>query len=248
MAEESAPDPHILHIIQNTIASKAWYGLTDTGGFNWPASVGKMTEGLRSELSWNRPDLFETVRQALETAFTPDCLTRVWGEPFVARLAALAEAHGNDLIVWTVGDVGWQQKKAENTGIFTLGVSPENFRCTAENKQAELLTILQGIRAHKPTEAAIHTYVLDDKEESIRDIRSLTQEAAVLNITLHNFHVKLDVHGAGPSDAYTYLTDKLAGSGDTVCIISDFDGVIANTDDVLKNRGAQNIYNAYVSQ
>jgi hypothetical protein len=246
MVEESAPDPHVLHIIQSTIATKAWYGLTDSGGFNWPASVGKMTEGLRSGLSWDKPDLFETVRQALETAFTPDCLTRVGGEPFVARLAALAHAHGNDLIVWTVGDVGWQKKKAENTGIFTLGVTRENFRCTSENKRAGLLDILQGIREHKPTEAALHTYVLDDKQESVRDIRSLTQEAAVLNVTLHDFHVKLDEHGAGPSDAYAYLTDKLAGSGDSVWIISDFDGVIANTDEALKERGARNIYNAYV--
>jgi hypothetical protein len=95
-------------------------------------------------------------------------------------------------------------------------------------------------------EAVIHAYVLDDKQESIQDIRSLTEEASALNITLHNFHVKLDVHGAGPSDAYAYLRQELAGLGNNVCIISDFDGVIANTDDVLKNRGAQNIYNAYV--
>ncbi len=247
MVIEVAPKPHALRIIQETIAAKAWYGLTPAGGFNWPASVGNMTESLRSELSWDRPDLFETVREALETACTPDCLMRAGEEPFVAKLTTLARTHGNELIVWTVGDVGWQTNKAERTGIFDLGVPRENFRCMTENKREGLLTILQELRAQKPRDTALHAYVLDDKEDHIHDIRSLVSSVAALNIELHDFYVKDGVQGATPRDAYAFLKKELSRLDDNVVIISDYDGVLANTDKALKGKGAQNIYHAYIS-
>lgn len=247
MVLEVSPKPHALRIIQDTIATKAWYGLTPGGGFNWPASVGKMTESLQGALSWDRPDLFETVREALETAFTPDCLMRVGEEPFVTKLVTLAHAHGSELIVWTVGDVGWQENKAVRTGIFTRGVARENFRCMMENKRDGLLSILQEIRAQKPTDMRIHVYVLDDKEDHIHEVRSLAADANALNIELHDFYVKDGVLGATPRDAYVFLQKELSHLDDNVVIVSDYDGVIANTDRALKERGAQNIYQAYVS-
>lgn len=247
MVNESAPDPHILDIIQNTIASKAWYSLSPTGGYNWPASVGNMTESLQSELKWDQPDLFTTVRQALENAFTPDCLTRIGQELFIDKLSALARSHGNELLVWTVGDVGWQTNKAERTGIFAHGVTRENFRSTEDDKRAGLLDILRDIRAQKPDTGTIHVYVLDDKEENILVIRSMEKDAAGLNIVLHDFYVKDGVKGATPADAYMLLETELEHLGDNVAIVSDFDGVLANTDKALKEQGARNIYHAFVT-
>ena len=232
MQSQEQGDRQVFNQIQSIIATKAWYGLSPTGAFNWTESVGNMTEIFRKELGWDRPDLFTIVRDALESAFTPDCLTRVGDTPFIAKVAELMPVY-----VWTVGDVGWQNYKAKITGLFTHGVDPARFHSTPDNKLGGLRTILQDIHAGQ-------VFVMDDKTENISHVRSLAPELAAQNMELHDFLVKLGTPPASPAAAYRYLRTHAQSNLNPIAIL-DFDGVIADTDTALKVRGAQNIYNAF---
>ena len=227
--ETSITKDFVLQIIQN----KAWYGFNpETHAFNWQASL----ENIAASLNLNPQEVNQTITQA----FTPDCLSQVIRKDnsSVSLLEATLEI-GLMPHLWTVGDKDWQMEKFLRSGAANL-IAKDHYHCSLDNKTQAL----EGIIKTLTQEGRDHIVVVDDKDTSLQSVKKLAQEYKARKVTIFDYLMKLSNPQADPTAFFDWLQGlRQKVTNNQIGLIFDFDGVVANTDQVLFGQAVDNLYN-----
>ncbi len=226
MAEKLNPS-QIQGQIRQIIKDKAWYGYNpETQAFDW----GKSLQALSESLDFIDP---QTLGLVIESCYTPNCLTQVTivdpqtEEKRTQPLIRALVENGFQITVWTVGDSQWQRRKFELAGLTYLeNQGSITFNCSSRDK----INTLKEILDNKPDDNFI---VVDDKRETIDQVASIQSQYKNL---IFQYHMKLNDPQANPNSFFNWLrreTTNLGLTSQQVHLILDFDGVIADTDNVL---------------
>ena len=211
--------------VSKVVMDKAWYHLDpNTGAFNFDVSVSKMAEALQLPM--------QSTKEAIGSAFTPECLSQVEHQPPVPLLKAL---RGAAIVphIWTVGDAEWQRYKYIKTDAAKY-VPEDHYHCYDANKLIELERLIDTLTISNKQKRVI---VVDDKWENIEGVRKIAIELKKKGIEMIDYHMNLNDPKA---DATAFFSWVLGQKSDAQTIqkelevILDFDGVVANTDKVLK--------------
>jgi len=213
------------------VLNKSWYGFNQTtGAFDWKRSVTEMA----CILGLN----FIQVGDMMTNAFTHGCLSRVrrktdsGGEEKVSLLEAIEEL-GLKPYVWTVGDLTWQRTKFERSGAKPF-IDDDHYHCSKANKMEDLKKIISNFMADGGRKRVI---VVDDKRENIDKVYQLARDQKWKEVEVMGYHMKLDNSQADPTAFYQWLLKQRREAeekGQSIELVLDFDGVVANTDEVLR--------------
>jgi hypothetical protein len=157
--------------------------------------------------------------------------------PFLQALRTIAiKPH-----IWTVGDPEWQRTKFAKTGAFDF-VDNDHYHCVEANKDERLRELLNELSKH--TNQFI---VVDDKQANIKKIRQITKEFMDKGIVIGDYHMKLYDPQADATAFFQWL-QSLGLSPGSFELILDFDGVVADTDNVLFGPAVENLTRLLISR
>ncbi len=220
--------------VRSIIQSKDWYVFNQvSGGFNWSLSVQNIAHQLLTDPI--------KVRTAIETAFTPNCLSQIEmredGETIkkTSLLKTLKDEH-IDTYIWTVGDEQWQKTKFEKSGADRF-IPTDHYYSSPHNKHETLNGMMRLLGNEND-----FFIVVDDKQSNIDFIDHLANEYKTYGIEIESYHMRLDDPKANATSFHHWLMEQIKGHpGKTLRLILDFDGVAADTDGVLSGPAVDNI-------
>jgi len=222
-------------VVRDVIKNKAWYGLDPiTGAFDWPLSVQKIA----TQLSINPIDTGDAIKRS----FTPKCLTQVEkpGKTILPKKEPLLKAlkdKGIEPYIWTVGDVDWQKTKIKRSGT-TKFVKEDHYFFSQIHKEDTLRRMIELLQDNNS-----YFIVVDDKRSNVDFIASLAEEYKKRGIEVGNYHMKLEDPNANATAFYKWLLEQMKNHvGKKLKLILDFDGVVANTDEVLLGPVVDNLF------
>lgn len=236
---EIKPVNKILSTIKKTADTvddrKSWYVYRENGSFDWMAGVGNLERFLDMP-----KDLIEN---AIVTAFTPKSLSRVkiinkeGKEESVPFLQALNE-EGIEFYIWTVGDLPWQRKKLERTGIYQF-TDQDHIKCCGVSKMESLDEILQDEERKNDSEKK-HVMVADDKEKNIDKVKELGHKYK--KISLNTFKVDLHNLACNVDILFERIMDLKEKVGrENILLVLDFDGVSVDTHGTMVDEASKNL-------
>ncbi len=230
--ETTDNDPSKLNHIRDIIMRKAWYGLDpDTGAFDWERSLDQLAKALALDK--------QAVRLAIESAFTPDCLITVevtdekTGKTKNVPLIQILVEQGYEVYLWTVGDVDWQRKKIQLTGVGNL-IDENRILCVPSDKIGTLKKLIEEQVKTNPNRQII---VVDDKQSVVDEVAKLSKQQP----NLHQYHLKVNDPQANATAFHRWLKQQSADPDNQSVVVLDFDGVVANTDAVLFGPASVNL-------
>lgn len=233
--------------IRYTIAQKGWYGYNpDTGAFDWDESIAAISTSLG--LTGHE----QAVKNTIEQAYTPACLTTVEieieeGRKETVPLIAAIRALGIESFIWTMGDRKWQQTKYYQSGAVHF-IPEDHFIAEEHDKISVLPLIFDRLReSGEPT----HVIVVDDKHDNTEGVKQLAQTYEPPDnqiMSIGDYHLKIKDPLANPQAFYEFVRAKQRElPGTRLVVVFDFDGVVADTDSVLYGPAAENIEKLLIS-
>lgn len=218
--------------IRQVIMAKAWYDIDpNTGAFNWQRSVEKIAQSFSLSP--------ENVGRAMIESFSPDCLIKVnsyndQGQEIEEPLIKVVVDLGLPVYIWTVGDVEWQRTKFERAGT-KFFIPDDRFICSANNKIDCLRDLIEGFKR------SVKFGVVDDKRSNIEAIKRLNDELKTKGSVLLDYYFNNNDPNADANAFLGWLKKQIA-SQEIGGVILDFDGVVVDTDSVLKGPFVDRIF------
>lgn len=208
---ETLHSEELPYIIASILNSRDWYVNAENGHFDWQKSI----ENLAQKISSIAPIATKRLQEIIETSFDENALSETADEKkFLDQLLELDP----NLIIWTEGDLRWQEKKKEQTGI---AQSVKNV-FYHPYKLDILENIIEQINQE---EKSCLLVIIDDKDANLATIKTLRKKFK--NIKIFGYQFDLESKRKNPDACLIFLRRK-AKKG-KLRIISDMDRVQVDT-------------------
>lgn len=216
----------LIEQVKYIINSKDWYSHTESGSFKWEESVELMAETIKREIGL--PINLNKIRYAIESSFDSECLIKAQLKPFVDYLLEI----DSELVLWSVGDINWQEVKARKTGLLDrVGI---NFKFFNKNKIVGLKDIVLSLGSN--SSPPICVVIIDDKSENLSSTIKLQNLFSADNLLIKTYHLDLKDDQADPAACIDFLhnlQDKCLVRDEEIKLIVDMDGVLIDTNRIL---------------
>lgn len=221
--------------IQTLISDRdQWYVFDEsTGVFSWEKSVAQLCALLKPSID---EATIQQIQQIIEHCFNQQALIKTGATSFAEALLAI-DAH---FVLWSEGDLIWQNRKFELTG---LNQMPIEKRLIEREKTQALQSIISEIqsRAVQENEQAppekITIVIIDDKNKNLQldpQLKSWITEQKILAVK--TFLIDLNDPAKNCLACLNFLQNL--SQEQKIYLIVDMDGVLLNTKNVLREKAA----------
>jgi len=224
---EQLDQTQLLEQVKQIIKSKNWYALTENNVFTWEKSVELMAEMLSKEIKHIEP---QQIKDIIADSFDEEALSKVDHEYFVDCLLKIDP----NLIMWSEGDLDWQQLKANKTGLLNRsGLKTEFINKDKTIKLKDLILSLTNGSVEK-----VCVLIIDDKVKNLNCATNLQEKMVNNNVVIRTFQLSLQNIEANPNACLAFMAlipEK------KIRIIADMDGVLVDTNRILAEIVAQKL-------
>ena len=221
--------------IQTLISDRdQWYVFDEsTEVFSWEKSVAQLCALLEPSIN---EATTQQIQEIIERCFNQQALLKTGATSFAEALLAIDD----HFVLWSEGDLIWQNRKFELTG---LNQMPIEKRLIEKEKTQALQSIISEIqsRAVQENEQAppekITIVIIDDKNKNLQlDPQLKTWIAEQKNLTVQTFLIDLNDPAKNCLACLNFLQNL--SQEQKIYLIVDMDGVLLNTKNVLREKAA----------